>query len=291
MSQLLFTHFRYSSHTHKAQLHLLDREQSAYHFIEPNNQPLTLQFDTTQRYCTGWHDLAAGVTYPCSDAASLPEAYHECRHCQQKTGFNPAFYHASSISPQQQARNQSPHLLYLAHFGPGVLKVGISWAARGKGRLLDQGARSYLLLKTFSTAEEARAMEASIAALPGISEALQSRTKHNLLHRPYDTAAGSAELLNCRDLLESTLNTTFEARTPEALDTFYLIQPLRHSSLVSLDTKKISGQFIGMIGSTLILQQDDVQFMLSLNKFRGYPVSISDSIETNTHAPLQTSLF
>src|SRR5215213_4392315 len=89
--------------------------------VQPVGQQITLTFDKAQRYCTGWHDLRSREDFACPDRARLPAAYAQCRHCQVKTGFNPAFYHAKTISEQQTTRNQQPHLLYLAHFAPGVV--------------------------------------------------------------------------------------------------------------------------------------------------------------------------
>jgi hypothetical protein len=263
-----------------------------FYDIKPLGETLTLSFETGTRYCTGWHNLATGESHPCPNTAELPLQYHECRHCQQKTGFNPAFYHAASVSPQQQARNQEPHFLYLAHFAPSIVKVGISHAKRDRRRLLDQGARSALILKTLPTAEAARKYEARIASLPGIAETIQGRLKQQLLNKAYDTEKAHQELLATRLKIEQATGLETEDIAPLSLDSHYLIEPLKSGQLIDLAREqKISGRIIGMVGGTLIAEQDGAHFILPLSKLRGYKATLSPIEEPNQHAPQQASLF
>lgn len=289
----LFVHYGFHGEPLAPQVALLP--EGAEHFLyQPlRGQQLTLSFDTAQRYCTGWHDLATAESFPCPDGAKLPSEYEQCRHCQQKTGFNPAFYNAQTVSKQQEERNLQPHSLYLAHFGPGVVKVGITWAGRGIARLLDQGARSGLIIKTLPTATVARRYEALIAKLPGIMETLQLRNKYQLLQRPYDPAQGTEELLRERARVASELNLSPENNQPLFLDPHYLGQSrLNTTNLVHLkDTKTASGTCVGMIGGTLVLEQDDAQYLFSLSNRAGYQVTISDEVTANEHSPQQISLF
>ncbi len=260
--------------------------------LEPRSKTFTLSFDRSARYCGGWHDLATGQSFPCPDAAVLPGPYDQCRHCQQKTGFNPAFYNASSVSEQQQARNATPHILYLAHFAPGVVKVGISWADRGIRRLLDQGARSALIIKTYPTAEVARQYEAKTAALPGIAETLQVRQKHLYLKRPYDAAAGAEELRQTRERLIREVGVTPDNTDPMHLDGYYVDNNrLRPQDIVDITEDCISGACIGMIGSVLVMEQDDLQYTLPLTKLTGYNMTLNYGITKNAAAPHQASLF
>ena len=290
MNQSIFTYYSYGDEPQTSQLHFT--EEGAITTFAPLNKTLTLTFDTSQRFCTGWHNLTTGETHPCPDNASLPLQYHECRHCQQKTGFNPAFYHATAVSPQQQARNQEPHLLYLAHFAPGTLKVGISHAKRELRRLLDQGARSCLVLKTFPTAKTARDYEAQIAALTGIAETLQTRLKQQLLNQFYDPVPAHQELLATRTRIEQETGLETEEATPISLDNHYFIQPPKVGQLIDLkDQQKISGRCIGLIGGTLVAEQDDAHFTLSLSKLRGYKATLGSQEEPNQHAPQQATLF
>ncbi len=125
--------------------------------------------------------METGVLHTCPDTLKVENKYEQCSGCQKRTGFNPAFYNATSVSEQQEARNAEPHTLYLARFGTNTLKVGISYAKRGNSRLLEQGARDALILDTFPSAHIARQYEAKIAALPNVVETVQLQTKNSRL--------------------------------------------------------------------------------------------------------------
>jgi hypothetical protein len=288
----LFVHYGYGP-DHQPQLSLLPEGGDEFAHFEPRGQAFTLSFDKGTRYCGGWHNLETAESFPCPDAATLPDQYDQCRHCQQKTGFNPAFYNAVSVSEQQQARNAQPHILYLAHFAPGVVKVGISWAERGIRRLLDQGARSAVIIKTYPTADIARQYEAKTAALPGIAETLQVRQKHQYLKKPYDAAAGADELRAARDRLVREVGMTPDDNQPLYLDNYYVDNNTLHpQDLVDITSgDSISGACIGMIGSVLVMEQDGLQYTLPLSKLTGYKATLSYDVVKNDAAPHQASLF
>jgi hypothetical protein len=289
----LFVHYGYG-HNHQPQLSLLPKDGDVFTHFEPRGKTFTLDFDTNKRYCGGWHDLATAESFPCPDAAELFGQYDQCRHCQQKTGFNPAFYNASSVSQQQQARNATPHILYLAHFAPGVVKVGISWAKRGIRRLLDQGARSAVIIKTYPNADIARQYEARAAKLPGIAETLQLRQKHQYLKRPYDAIAGAEELRATRDRLVKEISLSPDNNNePMHLDSYFLANNSLHpQDLVDISKNNaISGNCLGMVGSVLITEQDGLQYSLPLGKLTGRNCTLSYAVAKNNAEPHQVSLF
>ncbi|HVZ33517.1 MAG TPA: DUF2797 domain-containing protein, partial [Polyangiaceae bacterium] len=149
------------------------------------------------RYCTGRHDLKSGRSQPCPERAELgPPPYEQCNECFRATGFNPAFYNAMSISPEQQRRNREPHVVYLAHFGAGTLKVGMTYERRGIGRLLEQGARAAALLARFPDAYAARELEERVARVLGIPEAIRPARKRHLLGAPFSPEQARLELSN-----------------------------------------------------------------------------------------------
>ncbi len=290
IGNFLLIHYGYDRDLAPA-LTLHKEEAESFDHLSPRGRTLTLTFDTGARACTGWHDLATSVSFPCPDRAMLPAQFDHCRHCQNKTGFNPAFYHATNVSPQQQARNAQPHFLYLAHFAPGMVKVGISWAERGLRRLLDQGARSALIIKTYPSATIARQYEAKAAALPGIAETLQLKTKHKLLGFAYSAAAGADELRAARQRLQSECGIQPDDHEPMYLDSHYLADHTLDQPVILHGEQKISGHCLGMIGSTLLMEQDGQQYGLCVSGFTGYRVNISDVIIPNAHRPQQASLF
>ena len=250
----------------------------------------TLSFDTSQRYCIGWHDLSSGENHPCPEQAATDAKYDTCPACQRRTGFNPAFYHATTVSQQQEARNNEPHLLYLAYMGPNYIKAGISWAKRDIRRLLDQGARSALILDTFSTALIARQYEASIAALPGFHETTPTKTKLQLLAHPYGDSAAQQALLEAKRTIEVELKTSFSGAEPQNLSAhYYNTAPPTH--FTTLSEPHISGEFAACIGDILYLQHDGRCVVLPLKRFTGYPLLTKTSIEPLDLPAEQVSLF
>lgn len=286
-----FIHYGYNGSELAPSLTLHRNGEDEFEYFAPRGHKLTLSFDTSIKHCTGWHDLATAKSFPCPDSAEST-GYNQCMHCQRKTGFNPAFYNASSVSPQQQARNAQPHFLYLAHFAPGVVKVGISWAGRDIRRLLDQGARTALIIKEYPNANIARQYEAKIAALSGIAENLQHKMKHKLLMRPYDPELGKGELREVLDRVISELRITPDSNQPLDLSPFYLDKNnFNPHQLIQLTENKISGKILGMVGGNILAEQDSTPFFLSLSDLVGYNVEISSEAEQNQHAPQQVSMF
>ena len=259
----------------------------------PLGHTLTLQFDTTQRFCRGWYDMTTSQDFACPDQQVVDKKYEQCPACQNRTGFNPAFYHATTVSKQQEARNLQPHFLYLAHFGEGATKVGISYEARERSRLFEQGARTALILDTFPTAHIARQYEAEIATLPGIAETVQQRKKIELLAQPYDAATGTKELIEVRDQIEGSLGKRFTRNEVMSFNHVYFPPgtPDLSGHFNCTPHDLISGSVIGMLGSLIFCDQQDTPTFLPLKKYVGYKLSLS-YIQTPLKLPArQISLF
>jgi hypothetical protein len=269
----------------------LEGEGKAYRF-NPIGQTLSITVDKEQRHCTGWYDMRESVSYPCPESAAIDDKYDQCAACQQRTGFNPAFYNATSISTQQEERNQEPHILYLAHFGQGIVKVGISHAKRNRARLLEQGARTAVILDTFPTALIARQYEAQIAALPGIAETLQVRKKISAMQQHYDQVAAHQELRDAQARIESTIKTSFNASDPLSFHDTYFPSGIDDisSAIDTSDHALISGNVIGMVGPFLFCRYMDSTVFLPIKKYTGYQIDLKHSI-TDIPLPSQQMTF
>ena len=264
-------------------------QSETFHELRPMGKTLTLRVDTSQRRCTGWRDITAGERYSCPLNLDVEPKYEQCPTCQKKTGFNPAFYHATSVSPQQEARNAEPHILYLAYFGADIIKVGISHAARGHARLLEQGARRAVILDTFATANIARQYEARIAALPGISETVAVRQKIAALAGSFD----AAKLQSAVEVVTTKLGVSFNASEVLSFDEAFFAYGIPKLADVydatSLDL--ISGHVSGMLGAVMCCTQQDTPILLPLKRLVGYTAQLSYT-ETAIELPArQTSLF
>lgn len=222
------------------------------------------------RWCTGRFDLSSGRGEPCPDQAQLrDDAFEQCLACRRATGFNPAFYFAPEVSPQQQARNLEPHMVYLAHFGAGTFKVGMTHARRGIHRLLEQGARMGLLLAQFPDAHQARALEERMARELGVPETVRSARKRHLLGAPFAPAAVRSELLAIAAQARNA--DPCVAMQPELveLDRYYGGSALFTHTMTDLSETtplSISGRCVGMIGDVLITAQSGQHYMLAIGE-------------------------
>lgn len=286
----LLTHVGF---THSGEPTLSLQHGDNIHRFNPVGKTMSLKFDQSQRFCTGWYDMRTGESHLCPDGMPIDEKYEQCSVCQQRTGFNPAFYNANSVSTQQEERNQQPHILYLAHFGKGTTKVGISHAARGDARLLEQGARSAIILDTFPTALIARQYEAKIAAMPGIAETIQLRKKITSLSQPYNHTEAHSELQAVQQNIESTLKTTFDKRETRSFDATYFPTntPDLPKAIDMTEHKELSGHITGMLGPFLFSSQQDDTLFLPIKKYIGYSVALSRTPSAISLPSQQMSLF
>lgn len=281
----IFTHLSYSGDTLTPTLHTTTGERQLLGFTG------TLSFATAQRYCIGWHDLTDGTNHPCPDNATTRDNHDTCIACQKRTGFNPAFYNATHVSPQQTQRNNEPHILYIAYMGDGYCKVGISWARRGIRRLLDQGARAGIILDTFPTALIARQYEARIARLPHIHETTTTRKKLQLLAHPYSEAAAKQALVQACEHINQQLGVAFTADTFVSFMPHYTQQDTIPHTITTLTEPRISGTLHAIIGDIAIAQHADRSVALPLKQFTGYPVVIDEHIAPLDLPAEQVSLF
>ncbi len=234
-------------------------------------QKLSLEFDFSTKYCTGWLDFDNHCSQACPDGAMVDEKYENCLKCRNRTGFNPAFYHANSVSARQEKINQNPHFVYLAYFAPGVIKVGISQEERGIRRLLEQGARLALKLETFASALIARQYEAKIAKLDGIMETVAASKKLGLIKQPLDTTVAEQTLADALMRIHRQLGLDFPNRTLITCEDYFHTDGRDFSSVIDMTGNRVlAGTVVSVIGSVLITEYDGRLLAYNVKKFIGY---------------------
>ncbi|MDI3423640.1 DUF2797 domain-containing protein [Streptomyces luteolus] len=110
------------------------------------------------RCCVGvWR---AGRRTPCPTGAEVPGrgTRDQCAECAR---IDRSF----SVAADTNAGDQRPYAVYLAWFGPGLLKVGITGVRRGPARLQEQGAVAFAWLGRGPLMAARRAEELLGAAL------------------------------------------------------------------------------------------------------------------------------
>ncbi|NVK63334.1 MAG: DUF2797 domain-containing protein [Flavobacteriales bacterium] len=261
------------------------------------NQSFTLKKELG-RYCTGQFDLKTLEDDVCPNAAELlsPKA-NVCFDCFDFIGFNPAFYHLEQhqISPQQRAYNQTNHVVYLAYFAPGLVKVGISSEARKEHRWKEQGARWVAHIYTVENAYEARHIEEKISSKLKLPEVILGKKKRDLLTVQLHENEVKSEFFELMNQIDGLFEHKVNRERIFDMEAFYnpdrvplattIIDVSEHSE------GKISGKCIGLYGDLVVFENKGQQFMCSLKKLISYKVSFSEEEEKVDFEPQQISLF
>ena len=255
-------------------------------------QDLSLEFDFSTKYCTGWVDFENHCSQICPDSATVDGKYENCLKCRDRTGFNPAFYNADSVSAQQERINQNPHFVYLAYFAPGVIKVGISQEERGIRRLLEQGARLALKLETFSSALIARQYEAKISALDGIVETMPIHKKLELIKQPFERATGEEKLRQKLLEIEQKIGVSFPKSELIPCEDYFHTTGIDLTRAVPMkDQNQLAGRVRSIIGPILITDYDGQLLAYNVKKFIGYQAQTIDGAINIEIPSTQLALF
>lgn len=255
--------------------------------------------NTNLRYCIGTYDLETFSTRACRNRSIIPNSQKDnrCERCQREIGFNPAFYHAGSISPQQAKYNLTPHLVYMAYFSPNHIKVGIASERRHSIRLLEQGARAAIILKKFPNADSARQLEASLCSNHEILETLTSEKKLRLLNDEHFVFE------NAETILIDAARKYFHSSTASGvinLEPYYFYKKTFNGRILRIENQKdaqISGRLVGMIGDLVILAPsgflENEYVALSAKKYISHVVRIyqGESRYAYSLEPIQYSLW
>ena len=258
-------------------------------------ESINLRFNKTARHCTGWFNPNTGENHVCPTKEIVESKYEQCKECMAKTGFNPSFYNADSISTAQAEYNTNPHILYLAYFSPNDIKIGISHAGRNLSRLLEQGARLAYILETFPSANIARHYEGQIGRFDGIVENVKLGHKMELLTQSFNATLAEKILQIKKTEIEERLQTKFENYKLVETEKYFLAPNFNSDDLrqaISVEEQaRISGEFIGMIGQIMLCRQGDNLLALPLKKLTGYFFEEPNQAIEIEVAPAQFSLF
>ncbi|MGP8300346.1 DUF2797 domain-containing protein [Streptomyces inhibens] len=114
-----------------------------------------------ERRCLGVRRAGRWIVCPYEAVLDGASAKDQCARCAQLD-------RSRSVAADTMADDPRPYGVYLAYFGPGLLKVGITAAERGPARLVEQGAVAYAWLGRgpLMAARRAEALLGSALAVP-----------------------------------------------------------------------------------------------------------------------------
>lgn len=129
-----------------------------------------------------------GRRTPCATGAVVPATTSgaQCPDCR-------TLDRSMSVAADTRADDLQPYAVYLAWFGPGLCKVGITATARGHARLLEQGAVAFTMLGR-GPLMAARRTEGLLSTVLGVRDRVPYAAKRAARTRLPPVASRFAEL-------------------------------------------------------------------------------------------------
>ncbi|MFH8567475.1 DUF2797 domain-containing protein [Streptomyces sp. NPDC017993] len=142
-----------------------------------------------ERRCLGVWRAGRWIVCPYAAVLDGASAKDQCARCAQLD-------RSRSVAADTMADDRRPYGVYLAYFGPGLLKVGITAAERGPARLVEQGAVAYAWLGRgpLMAARRAEALLGSALGIPDRFGKAAKRAARGALPPPAERAAELAQL-------------------------------------------------------------------------------------------------
>gem|GEM_PF-1764125 len=142
-----------------------------------------------ERLCLGVWRAGRWIVCPYGAVLDGASARDQCARCAQLD-------RSRSVAADTMADDPRPYGVYLAYFGPGLLKVGITAAERGPARLVEQGAVAYAWLGRgpLMAARRAEALLGSALAVPDRFTKAAKRAARGALPLVSERAAELAQL-------------------------------------------------------------------------------------------------
>ncbi|MBS5773856.1 MAG: DUF2797 domain-containing protein [Enterobacter cloacae] len=234
------------------------------------------------RYCTGYYDIATLQKHPCPLVSTVENNEFHCLLCARKMDFKPHFYNIKreGVSSKQRSYLDEKHFVYLAFFGEGYVKVGITNKRRKYTRLFEQGARFACMVAECSSAYEARTIEHNFITLCGLKEVVRKSTKRKLAlinyHKEmaealfnekissYNAMTHYRENLKMIDFKDMDSESFFSGHFPlELINDVSDISPIH-----------ISGQVLGTIGDLLFIDTGALVDLIDTNFIKAHIVSL-----------------
>ncbi|MFC9879090.1 DUF2797 domain-containing protein [Streptomyces libani] len=142
-----------------------------------------------ERLCLGVWRAGRWIVCPYGAVLDGASAKDQCARCAQLD-------RSRSVAADTMADDPRPYGVYLAYFGPGLLKVGITAAERGPARLVEQGAVAYAWLGRgpLMAARRAEALLGSALSVPDRFAKAAKRAARGVLPPVSERAAELAQL-------------------------------------------------------------------------------------------------
>jgi len=228
------------------------------------------------RACTGVR--RAGRRTPCPYDADLPHdaKREQCPRCS-------ALDRSSSVAADTFVDDPRPYAVYLAYFGPGLHKVGITAVQRGSARLLEQAAVCFTFLGE-GPLMTARRTEAVLGAALRVPDRVPDPAKRSARHTLPAADDRAAEL---RGLYRKV--TALHEQLPDSLR-LRPFAPVDHTALFGLEGapppaaevtaiepgRTLTGRVLAVAGHDVHIQTPGAVLLLDARLTAGWPLRRAD---------------
>ena len=220
------------------------------------------------------------VWKPCPDNASIIHG-KRCLPCAQATELHPCIICNGSICRADPQRQQTcatqTSYVYLASFGPSLVKVGVAHHSRIPKRWVEQGANvATRLLET--NGREARRYEAFIRDTFSVRSQIPTQYKFNTLWKPMIPRESTTISILVDEVRRQAPNLPFYQDIIHDLTTSYGLPLFAHRPLViAVDPHQlVTGMITGVKGSILVLQIQGIPHVLNLRQLIGRSIVMSE---------------
>ncbi|PID70444.1 hypothetical protein CSB37_02020 [bacterium DOLZORAL124_38_8] len=227
----------------------------------------------------------------------------KCEYCRSIEGgfVFTAFdgFDTSQLSPADLARIEGEHWVYLAYFGEGMVKVGVSQFARKFLRQIEQGSAATLFIAKTPDGVFARQIETLIRKT-GLADKIKTSQKKDFLFPEVSSAKQTLfEVLKTHvSGLDGEHESLKQYLLPEPeffdwTDVGMKKLPTHNIHPIKLDVGEwVSGEIVGLKGPFIILDTGDDLVSLAPKDFRGCMVDFALKQKgLGIQSALQNSLF
>ena len=245
-----------------------------------------------------------GVWQPCPQKVTGRKKCETCRNREGNfvvTSFDG--FNTDMFTPQDLARLEGPHVVYLALFDKGLKKVGVSKAERKIMRQVEQGSQHTLFIAQTPDGILARQLETCLRQA-GLADKIQARTKKDFVCPELSSQEGKTELLETLNTFKTGLDRHPELQKfllpePEFIDwsETYKLEAVQQNSkplhLVHLEPEEsVTGKILAMKGPFLMLETPDEIVCLCAKDLVGYQLDFTPGPPgLHLNSALQNALF
>lgn len=198
------------------------------------------------------------------DYCSKQDTIIPCAKCKGEYCYNPKY---------KKKCDQTNHIVYLASFNE-VIKVGTALSSRYLKRLIEQGADYGTIIAETPNGIMARNIESKICTLDKITDRINYNTK---LRNLFSKKESSRDLMDCFKNIKFVFS-EYDTYFKNKLDVIEIQNTIKNTCVfgpVPIEIKKglkIDGKVLGVKGSILLLDRNQVCYTLDLRRLSGWRV-------------------